>query len=135
MIKVQMTYSLTTPESMEHGDHADHADHGFAEPGGWRYSIADAAFEERAARDGRQKALADMRPEPLVFDTVDDAIEFLVVHGTLEPSCSSPCGNGHCWLTESEGTTDYTTGETVTLSFHLECDADTHAEIVKHFSR
>ena len=120
-IKIQMTYSTVTPESAEYGDHADH---GFAEPGGWRYSIADDAFEARCKRDGREKALADMTPAPMEFDSVEDAVAELERHGPFEPSCLPLCGNGHCWLTGPtvEDRDYYEKGESTQYSFHVEAD-------------
>ena len=116
-IKIQMTYSTVTPESAEHGDYADH---GFAEPGGWRYSVANEAFEERCKRDGRDKALADMTPAPMEFDSVEDAVAELERHGPFEPS-SWPTVSEHTWLT-GPADEDYSTGESTEYSFHVEAD-------------
>jgi hypothetical protein len=117
MIKIQITYEKTTPESAEQGDVADH---GFAEPGGYEYSIADQAFEERVRPGGREQALKDARPEPEEFSTINDAVSFLQDNGPLEPSSSVP--DEHTWLSQIDPSLDYATGEETRLSFHLETD-------------
>lgn len=128
-IKILMTYDVVTPESAEDGDTADH---GFAEPGGWTYSIADESFEERCKAVGREQALKDMTPEPLEFEDAEEAIDFLQGYGSFEPSCSPVCDNGHCWLTQADGDTDYSTGAVTRLSFHLEgVDPATHRAIIE----
>lgn len=118
-IKIQMTYEVVTPESAEDGDFADH---GFAEPGGWTYSIADESFEERCEKVGRDQALKDMCPEPEEFDSIGDAVEFLSHYGPFEASCYPLCTSGghDCWLTQADGDQDYSTGAVTRLSFHLE---------------
>lgn len=130
-IKIQMTYQTVTHESAEHGDFADH---GFAEPGGWRYSIADDAFQARCEADGRQKALKDMTPEPESFDSVEDAVDFLSGYGPFEPS-SWPTVDAHTWLTQSDAIQDrsyFEDGEHTTLSFHVEAaDPATVVEVLQ----
>jgi len=129
-ITIQMTYSTVTPESAEHGDHADH---GFAEPGGWRYSIADESFEARCKKDGRDKALKDMTPAPMEFDTVEDAVAELERHGPFEPS-SYPTVDAHTWLTGPtvEDRDYYEKGESTQYSFHVEAaDPATVIEVLK----
>jgi hypothetical protein len=118
-IKIQMTYEVVTPESAEDGDFADH---GFAEPGGWTYSIADESFEERCKSVGRDQALKDMTPEPEEFDTVAEAVEFLSHYGPFEASCYPLCKSGghDCWVTQADSDVDYSTGAETRLSFHLE---------------
>jgi hypothetical protein len=129
-IKIQMTYEVVTPESTEDGESADH---GFAEPGGWTYSIADEAFEERCESVGRDQALKDMCPEPEEFDTIGDAVDFLSHYGSFEASCWPLCNNGHCWLTQADGDTDYSTGAETRLSFHLEgVTPNDHRTILLH---
>jgi hypothetical protein len=128
-IKILMTYDTVTPESAEEGDFADH---GFAAPGGWEFSIADEAFEARCERDGREKALADMTPAPEEFDSIEEAIDFLKDYGPFEASCYPTCNNGHCWVTQADGDTDYSTGAVTRLSFHLkDVDHATHRDIIK----
>ena len=128
-IKISMTFDTVTPESAEDGDTADH---GFAEPGGWTYSIADDAFQARVAKDGREKALADMTPAPLEFEDAEEAIEFLSKSGPFEASCSPVCDNGHCWLTQADGDEDFSTGAVTRLSFHLEgVSPAVHREIIE----
>ena len=133
-IEISITYDVTTPESAEHGDTADN---GFYGPGGWKYSIADDDFQARVKRVGREQALADMTPEPEVFDSVDDAIAFIERDGPFEPSCSPPCSNGHCWLTQL-GTSDdpayYERGENTRLSFHIKADPADHLLIIEALS-
>jgi len=118
-IKIQITFDVVSPESAEHGDFADH---GFYGEGGWKFSIADEDFYARCERDGREKALADMTPEPDTFDSVDDAVDFLSNYGPFEPSCHPLCESGghDCWLTQADGDEDYSTGEVTRLSFHLD---------------
>lgn len=121
-ILIQMTYSLTTPESAEHGEDADH---GFAAPGGWTYSIADESFYERAQRDGDEKALADMTPALESFDTVADAVDFLASYGPFEASDSELGPN--TWLTQTSGAQDrdyFEKGEEKILSFHFHHGTD-----------
>jgi hypothetical protein len=139
-IKIQMTFETVTPESAEDGDVADH---GFAEPGGWEYSIVDNCFQNRCEAVGREQALKDMRPEPLEFEDAEEAIEFLSGYGSFETSCSPICTNAHCWLTQADtdkdfSTTqadtdkDFSTGAETRLSFHLEgVDPATHREIIE----
>lgn len=129
-IKIQMTYSTATPESIEHGDYADH---GFAEPGGWKYSVSNEAFHERCKRDGRDKALADMTPAPMEFESIEDAIAELERHGPFEPS-SSPTVSEHTWLTGPtvEDRDHYEKGEDTQYSFHVEAaDPATVIEVLK----
>lgn len=130
-IKVQITYSVTTPESAEYGDSHDH---GFYGPGGWKYSIADEAFQARCERDGREKALADMTPEPEVFDSVDDAVDYIERYGPFEASCGpSTCDNSHCWLTQTSPSEDrayFENGEDTRLSFHVEAPPAVHTQII-----
>lgn len=118
-IKIQMTFEVVTPESAEYGDFADH---GFAEPGGWTYSIADESFSERCDKVGRDQALKDMCPEPEEFEYVDDALEFLSHYGPFEASCWPICENGHCWLTQADSDVDYSTGAETRLSFHIDAE-------------
>ena len=128
-IKIQMTFETVTPESAEDGDVADH---GFAEPGGWEYSIVDKCFQNRCEAVGREQALKDMRPEPLEFEDVEEAIEFLSGYGSFETSCSPICTNAHCWLTQADTDKDFSTGAETRLSFHLEgVDPATHREIIE----
>jgi hypothetical protein len=128
-IKIQMTYDVVSPESAEHGDFADH---GFYGPGGWQYSIADEEFQARCERVGREQALKDMTPEPEVVDSVEDAIDYIANYGPFEPSCYPPCDNGHCWLTQSDGDTDYSTGEVTRLALHIDGASNAeHLEIIK----
>lgn len=122
-ISIQITFDVVSPESAEDGDFADH---GFYGEGGWKFSIADEAFEERCNKVGRDQALKDMTPEPDTFDTVDEAVDFLSNYGPFEASCHPLCDNGHCWLTQADGDTDYSTGEVTRLSFHV--DGATPAE-------
>jgi hypothetical protein len=117
MIKIQITYEKITPESAEQGSVADH---GFAEPGGWEYSIADQAFEARCAEVGREQALKEARPEPEEFATINDAVRFLLDNGPLESSSSVL--DEHTWLSQIDPGLDYATGEETRLSFHLETD-------------
>ena len=130
-IKIQMTYDVITPESAEGGDFADH---GFAEPGGWEYSIFDDAFQARVAKDGREQALKDMTPEPLEFEDAEEAISFLEGYGSFEASCSPLCDSKHCWLMQADGEEDYTTGGRTRLSFHIDCDPAVHREIIEGVS-
>jgi hypothetical protein len=128
-IKISMTFEVVTPESAEDGDMADH---GFAEPGGWQYSIADEAFEARCKAVGRDQALKDMTPEPMEFEDTEEAVDFLAGYGSFEASCSPLCDNGHCWLTQADSDTDYSTGAETRLAFHLEgVDPATHRAIVE----
>ena len=128
-IKITMTYDVVTPESAEEGCTEDN---GYAEPGGWTYSIADESFQERCKAVGREQALKDMTPEPLEFEDTEEAIDFLKSSGPFEASCSPTCDNGHCWLTQADGDTDYSTGAVTRLSFHLEgVDPATHREIIE----
>jgi hypothetical protein len=126
-IKVQITYSVTTPESAEHGDHADH---GFYGPGGWKYSIADEDFQARVKRDGRDKAIADMTPEQEVFESVDDAVEFISHAGPFE---ASVCGES-CTLSQVDPSGDrayYELGEDTRLDYHVEATPAAITEIVR----
>ena len=119
-IKIQMTFETVTPESAEHGDFADH---GFAEPGGWKYSIADDNFQARVAKDGGEQALKDMTPEPLEFESVEDAVEFLTNSGPFEASDSTLSAG--TWLTQCSAAQDrdfFEKGEETRLSFHIECN-------------
>jgi hypothetical protein len=129
IIKISMTFETVTPESAEDGDVADH---GFAEPGGWEYSIYDDAFQARVAKDGRDQALKDMTPEPLEFEDVEEAVDFLQGYGSFETSCSPVCDNGHCWLTQADTDKDFSTGAETRLSFHLEgVTPAVHREIIE----
>ncbi len=128
-IQVTITYDVTTPESVEHGDTADH---GFYGPGGWKYSIADDDFQARVKRVGRQQALADMSPTPEIFDSVNDAVAFIERDGPFEASCYPPCSNGHCWLTQTDTSDDrayYERGEDTRLSYHIEVGLSTDPRI------
>jgi hypothetical protein len=128
-IKISMTFETVTPESAEDGDVADH---GFAEPGGWEYSIYDDAFHARVDKDGLDVALKEMTPEPLEFEDVEEAVDFLKGYGSFETSCSPVCDNAHCWLTQADGDTDFGTGAVTRLSFHLkDVDPATHREIIE----
>lgn len=109
-ILIQMTYSIVTPESAEYGEDSDH---GFAEPGGWTYSVIDQDFQNKCKEVGDKKALADATPVPESFDTVADAVEFLASYGPLEPSDSAL--GPHTWLTQTESSD--MDGEI--LSFHF----------------
>lgn len=120
-ILIQMTYSLTTLESAEHGEDADH---GFAEPGGWTYSIADQAFLYRCEMDGDEKALADATPAPESFDTVADAVDFLAPYGPFEPSDSTVGPN--TWLTQTDA--NDMDGEILSFHFHHGADQDVAIE-------
>ena len=127
-VKIQMCYEIVTPESAEHGDMADH---GFAEPGGWTYSIVDEEFEERRKAVGHGQAVKDVIPAPEEFDSADEAIEFLSNYGPFEPSCYPVCDNGHCWLTQADGDENYSTGEVKRLSFHFKgVNPRVHGEIL-----
>jgi len=115
-IEIQMTYDVITPESAEEGDVHDH---GFAEPGGWRYSIRDDSFQERVEKVGRSQALRDMTPEPAVFSNVGEAIEYISKYrGGLAPSFS-PGFHPGIWYTEYDPDLDYATGAETRLSFHV----------------
>jgi len=121
-IKVSITYDVTTPESAEHGDHADH---GFYGPGGWKYSIADDDFQERVKLVGRQQALVDMTPDPAVFESVEDAVDFIERDGPFE--------SGGEWLTQVDPSGDrayYERGEDTRLSYHIDADPAVKAEII-----
>ncbi len=138
MIKIRMTYETVTPESAEDGDFADH---GFAQPGGWHFSIADDAFHEREKRDGREKALRDMTPEPMEFESVEDAIDELERYGSFEAS-THPLPRltdgylRHCWLTQCDSDENYETGESLRYSFHLESGTNEEwLAILQHFAR
>lgn len=117
-ILISMTYSTTTPESVEQGDHADH---GFAEPGGWQYSIADQRFHDRCKEIGASEALAEMTPKPTEFETIGECADFLKASGPLEPSDSSLGPN--TWLTQIEPAQDaefFEQGHETFLSFHFQ---------------
>jgi len=114
-MKVQLTYEVVTEESAEHGTSADH---GFYEPGGWRYSIADDKFEERAREIGRLEALREMTPEPMEFDNVDGLVSAVECYGPFEAS-SYPNPTIGDRLTGAEDM-DYSTGGTMRVSVHLE---------------
>jgi hypothetical protein len=126
MIRIQMTYEKTTEESASNGENSDH---GFAEPGGYEYSIADQSFHDRCEAIGRDAALAEKRPEPGSFDTINEAISFLEDYGPFEPSSSDL--NAHTWLTQSDPDRDMHSGEETRLSFHLECDPIVHVLILQ----
>ena len=131
-IKIQMTFETVTPESVEDGDFSDH---GFAEPGGWEYSIADNCFQNRCKDVGDEQALKDMTPKPLEFEDAEEAIDFLSSYGSFETSCSPVCDNGHCWLTQADTDTDYSTGAETRLSFHIEgVTPAVHREIIEGVS-
>ena len=127
-IKVQITYEKTTPESVENGETSDN---GFCLGGGWFFSIADDDFRARCERDGREKALDDMTPDPEEFESLDDAVEFLRSYGPFEASCHPVRPGDHCWLTQSDTDVNYSTGEETRLSFHVEADAETHYAVIK----
>jgi hypothetical protein len=112
MIKVQMTYDTVTPESVVDGDFEDH---GFAEPGGWRHSIADDIFESLVRDIGHKQAVEQMTPEPEEFSKIDEVVEFISDYGPMEPS-SSRFHNG-IWYTQVEGS------ENTRLSFHIKASA------------
>lgn len=130
--RVTITYQTVTPESAEHGDFADH---GFVGDGGWRYSIADEEFQARVAKDGHVKALADMTPSDREFYTIEEVVEFCRIDGPFEASCSSPCENGHCWVTQSSPSHDrdyFEKGEETRRSYHFDCnDPATHRAIIE----
>jgi hypothetical protein len=129
-IKIQMCYETVTPESAEVGDLADH---GFAEPGGWRYSIADESFRGRCKRDGQEKALADMAPAPMEFSTVGEAVSELRRHGPFESS-SWPEAAPDAYLIGPvvEDSSYYEKGESTRYSFHIEADdPNTVVEVLK----
>jgi hypothetical protein len=117
-IKVCMTYDTVTPESAAEGDHADH---GFTEPGGWRYSIADDRFFEREKEIGRQEALAEQVPKPELFDTVEEAADFIADYG-VEPS-GYPGWYAGLWYTQVDCEHDrdyFEKGEETRHSFHVD---------------
>ena len=125
-IKVSITYSVTTPESAEHGDNADH---GFYGPGGWKYSIADEDFQARVERVGREQALKDMTPEPELFDSVEDAIAFIERDGPFE---AFQCGEA-CTLAQTSPSNDrafFERGEDTRLDYHVEAEPAVITEIV-----
>lgn len=127
-IKIQMTYSTTTHESAEHGDFADH---GFYGPGGWKYSIADEDFYARVERDGREKALADMTPEPESFESVEDAVDFIAGYGSFDgiPAPVAGCLS----LYQADAIQDrafFEDGEHTRLCLHVEAPDSALAEII-----
>jgi len=72
--KIMVTYSIVTQESAEEGDYADT---GFIDvPTGNYFSIRT---EEKKARKARGQSVR----------TVEQAAEFILEHGTPEPSSSS----------------------------------------------
>jgi hypothetical protein len=125
-ITIQICYEVISPESAEHGDTADH---GFYS-GGWQYSIADEDFQRLADLVGHTEAVKRVRPSPEPFDSLDDAIEFLDQYGPFEASCYPP--QAGCWLTQADASVDYSTGEEIRLSFHLNnVSPEQHMEIVR----
>jgi hypothetical protein len=54
MARAWISYSVTTPESAEHGDHAEH---GYAAPGGWRFPMPDGLYGDAARAFGDDNAL------------------------------------------------------------------------------
>lgn len=128
-IKVSITYSTTTPESVEYGDFADH---GFYGRGGWKFSIADESFEERCKAVGRERALRDMTPNAECFDSVEDAVDYIQSDGPFE--ASSSVIDEHTWLTQTEGIHDrdyFEKGEETQLSYHIEAAPAVRAEIIE----
>ena len=129
-IKVTITYETTTPESAECGDFADH---GFYGRGGWKFSIANDAFQVRVANDGREKALKDMQPDAEYFDSIEKAVDYIQSDGPFE--ASSSVVDEHTWLTQTSPLEDrdyFEKGESTRLSYHVECsNPATHREIIE----
>jgi len=149
MIKIQMTYDRTSPESAEHGDFSDH---GWYEPGGWYYSLRD--LEERLATDGegfghclgpnsakyrerkRQIEMEKLVPDPAIFDldeyedleeVIEAAVDYISDMGALESS-GYPFQPGD-WYTTVDPDMDYLTGEDTRHSFHVKASNDLQKEI------
>lgn len=138
-IKISMTYDRTTPESAEQGDHSDH---GWYEPGGWYFSICDEHYQALEAKVGRQQALADMTPDPAVFDSaeyedlaelIEAAADYMCDKGGLETS-GYPYQPGD-WYTTVDPDVDYSTGEETRHSFHVEADPDLQLELHAELKR
>ncbi len=139
-IKIQVTFETITPESAEDGDFADH---GFAQPGGWKHSIADERYNAREEEIGRDAALQEQTPEPEEFEDTDEAIRFLERYSPFEPSCyplpKDPNQLEHVWLTQTDASQDrdyFEKGEETRYSFHIdEATPTQRMEILKHFAR
>jgi hypothetical protein len=128
-IAIQITYDVTTHESAEEGDTADN---GFYGPGGWKYSISDDSFYERVEAVGREQALKDMTPDPVIFNSVEEAVGFIQRDGPFEASSSAPYDE-HTWLTQSgpiENRDYFEKGEHCHLSYHITASPEVHAEII-----
>lgn len=114
---IQICYEIITPESAEYGEAADH---GFYGPGGWTFSITDDEFNALADRVGHTEAVKQMTPEPSVFGSVEDVINFLNQYGPFEASSHPVIHYRGIWLIQSSPSVDYATGEEIRLSFHFD---------------
>lgn len=100
MRRIRISYSKTTPESVEQGDLSD---------AGWEN-------EDGIECDIDQEYIDEYGSEHAAI--VNRAVNLIYIYGqSVEPS-SSQFHSG-IWYTETEGTTNYRTGESTQYSFHL----------------
>jgi len=118
-ITAQLTYDVYTQESAEDGGTADN---GFYAAGGWQYSIADDAFEERCKAVGRQQALADMAPEPLVLADVAEAVALVEEYGASETDGGWGGKASFYQVDPSYDRAYFERGEDTRICVHIKCD-------------
>ena len=109
MRSIQMTYSVAGNE-----DFGDFGEHGFYDVGGMTYPLCGHAFEMLASRIGREAAVAEMVPDPVAVESVEDAIEFLRCYGPMAPSNWPALPEDTTWCLIRRGEDD-----SRTLFFHL----------------
>lgn len=124
MIIVSITYDVTTPESAEHGDTADH---GFYGPGGHKYSIANESFENRVKAVGRDQAIKDMTPDPEMFCSVQETIDFIRRDGPFEAE-----GSRFTQCCPSGDRAYFERGEDTRLTYHVTCSPQILEEITAY---
>ena len=110
-----LTYFTVTPESSENGDYADH---GFCDTNGNRYSMC----EEEVRKDVKENANLYHQgfPNKDGWDLSDELYSVKTVGSFVEADCY-PLNKSETRFTfnTSPITTDYSTGEEITYSFHV----------------
>ena len=117
-LTIQITYDIVTEESAEHGDFEEH---GFYSAGGYTHPICGEDFEKRCEEIGREKAIEEQTPDPIVCEDINDAISIIEGYGPVE---------GNSWLTQADSEYDEPR-----LSFHLEGPEDQVKAVLDHFAR
>lgn len=96
MRTISVTYEVITPESAEEGDVAER---------GWEN---EEGYNVEPSEEDREDGST----------AVDNAVRFLRGEGPVEASCYPSWSRG-TWYTQTDGSTEYSTGAERRLSFHL----------------